>query len=162
MKDCGTISRGLPTYAGNSLGTALITIVLCLGLTVPAGYGLARYPVPFKEPIFVLLLLALIIPYQALLTPLFFMFVQINLHNSLLGLAILHTSIQLPFSLYVMRNAFETVPKELEEAANRRWLQQFPDTSARIPSGNRPSDHHRFAVRLHHLVERVPWRAGDA
>lgn len=107
---------GLVTYAGNSLGTALITIVLCLGLTIPAGYGLARYPVPFKEPIFVLLLLALIIPYQALLTPLFFMFVKINLHNSLLGLAILHTSIQLPFSLYVMRNAFETVPKELEEA----------------------------------------------
>lgn len=107
---------GLVTYAGNSLGTALITIVLCLGLTIPAGYGLARYPVPFKEPIFVLLLLALIIPYQALLTPLFFMFVKINLHNSLLGLAILHTSIQLPFSLYVMRNAFESVPKELEEA----------------------------------------------
>lgn len=107
---------GLATYAGNSLGTALITIVLCLGLTIPAGYGLARFPVPFKEPIFVLLLLALIIPYQALLTPLFFMFVKIKLHNSLLGLAILHTSIQFPFSLYVMRNAFETVPKELEEA----------------------------------------------
>jgi multiple sugar transport system permease protein len=107
---------GLVTYAGNSLGTALITIALCLGLTIPAGYGLARYPVPYKEPIFVLLLLALIIPYQALLTPLFFMFVKVNLHNSLFGLAILHTSIQLPFSLYVMRNAFEAVPKELEEA----------------------------------------------
>lgn len=107
---------GLATYAGNSLGTALITIALCLGLTIPAGYGLARFPVPFKEPIFIVLLLALIIPYQALLTPLFFMFVKINLHNSLLGLAILHTSIQLPFSLYVMRNAFESVPKELEEA----------------------------------------------
>lgn len=107
---------GLVTYAGNSLGTALITIALCLSLTIPAGYGLARYPVPFKEPIFVVLLLALIIPYQALLTPLFFMFVKVRLHNSLLGLAILHTSIQLPFSLYVMRNAFEAVPKELEEA----------------------------------------------
>lgn len=107
---------GLVTYAGNSLGTALITIALCLGLTIPAGYGLARYPVPFKEPIFVVMLLALIIPYQALLTPLFFMFARVNLHNSIIGLAILHTSIQLPFSLYVMRNAFETVPKELEEA----------------------------------------------
>jgi multiple sugar transport system permease protein len=59
----------------------------------------------------------LIIPYQALLTPIFFMFVQLRLHNSLLGLAILHTAIQLPFSLYIMRNAFEAVPRELEEAA---------------------------------------------
>lgn len=107
---------GLATYAGNSLFTALMTIIICLGLTIPAGYGLARFPVPFKEPIFIVMLLALIIPYQALLTPLFFMFVKVKLHNSLVGLAILHTSIQLPFSLYVMRNAFESVPKELEEA----------------------------------------------
>jgi multiple sugar transport system permease protein len=107
---------GLPVYAGNSLGAALLTIAFCLGLTIPASYGLACFPVPFKESIFVVLLLALIIPYQALLTPLFFMFIKVNLQNSLIGLAILHTSIQLPFSLYVMRNAFEAVPKELEEA----------------------------------------------
>ena len=67
--------------------------------------------------LFVVLLLGLIVPYQALLTPLFFLFVQLNLHNSLLGLAIIHTAIQLPFSIYVMRNAFEAVPRELEEAA---------------------------------------------
>ena len=42
--------------------------------------------------------MALIIPYQALLTPMFLMFVQLKLTNSILGLAILHTTIQLPFS----------------------------------------------------------------
>jgi ABC-type sugar transport system, permease component len=41
---------------------------LHLALTIPAGYALARFPVPGKELIFVFLLLALIIPYQALLT----------------------------------------------------------------------------------------------
>jgi multiple sugar transport system permease protein len=70
-----------------------------------------------KEICFVYLLLALIIPYQALLTPMFLMFAQLRLTNSILGLAIVHTVIQLPFSLYVMRNAFEAVPRELEEAA---------------------------------------------
>jgi len=108
---------GLATYAGNSAITALITITLCLALTVPAGFGLARFPVPFKEVLFALLLLALVVPYQALLTPIFFIFLSLGLHNSLLGLAILHTTIQLPFSLYVMRNGFEAVPRELEEAA---------------------------------------------
>jgi multiple sugar transport system permease protein len=67
--------------------------------------------------IFVFLLLALIIPYQALLTPIFLMFSTLGLTNNLLGLAIVHTTIQLPFSLYIMRNAFESVPSELEEAA---------------------------------------------
>jgi multiple sugar transport system permease protein len=112
-----TYQAGLPAYLANSVGTALLTIVIALGLTIPAGYALARFPIPFKEPLFVFLLLALIIPYQALLTPMFLMFVKLKLTNTILGLAILHTTIQLPFSLYIMRNSFEAVPKELEEAA---------------------------------------------
>ena len=52
-----------------------------------------------------------------LLTPIFLMFSTLGLTNNLLGLAIVHTTIQLPFSLYIMRNAFESVPRELEEAA---------------------------------------------
>ena len=108
---------GLPAYLANSLGTAFLAIVLTLVLTVPAGYALARFPIPAKEVIFVVLLLALIVPYQALLTPIFLMFAKMGLTNTLLGLAILHTAIQLPFSLYIMRNSFSAVPIELEEAA---------------------------------------------
>jgi multiple sugar transport system permease protein len=108
---------GLPNYLFNSFATAFMTIAFTLALTVPAGYALARFPVPGKELIFVFLLLALIIPYQALLTPIFLMFAQVKLTNTLVGLAIVHTVIQLPFSLYIMRNSFESVPRELEEAA---------------------------------------------
>ena len=108
---------GLVTYVSNSGITACLTILFCLLLTIPAGYALARFPVPGKEVIFIILLLALIIPYQALLTPIFFMFIQLKLTNSLVGLAIVHTAIQLPFSVYIMRNAFESVPSELDEAA---------------------------------------------
>jgi len=108
---------GLPAYLFNSFATAFMTIALTLALTIPAGYALARFPVPGKELIFVFLLLALIIPYQALLTPIFLMFAQVKLTNTLVGLAIVHTAIQLPFSLYIMRNSFESVPRELEEAA---------------------------------------------
>lgn len=108
---------GLLTYVINSGVTACLSILFCLVLTLPAGYALARFPVPGKEIIFIFLLLALIIPYQALLTPIFFMFIQLKLTNSLIGLAIIHTAIQLPFSVYIMRNAFESVPHELDEAA---------------------------------------------
>jgi multiple sugar transport system permease protein len=108
---------GLPTYLFNSFGTAALTIAICLLITIPAGYALARYRIPGKEFLFVFLLLALIVPYQALLTPIFLMFSQLRLTNSIIGLAILHSTIQLAFSLYVMRNAFESVPRELDEAA---------------------------------------------
>jgi multiple sugar transport system permease protein len=108
---------GLPVYLFNSTGAALLTIVFCLALTIPAGYALARFPIRGKEGFFVFLLLSLIIPYQALVNPIFFMFAKLQLTNSLVGLAILHTAIQMPFSVYVMRNSFEAVPRELEEAA---------------------------------------------
>jgi multiple sugar transport system permease protein len=109
--------QGLPTYLFNSFGTALLTIAFTLLLTVPAAYALARFPVPAKELVFVVLLLALIVPYQALLTPMFLTFAKVGLTNSLTGLAIVHTAIQLPFSVYVLRNSFAAVPRELEEAA---------------------------------------------
>jgi multiple sugar transport system permease protein len=45
------------------------------------------------------------------------MFARLHLTNSLVGLAILHTAIQIPFSIYIMRNSFEAIPREIEEAA---------------------------------------------
>jgi multiple sugar transport system permease protein len=108
---------GLWSYVWNSLLTAILTIVFCLGLSVPAGYGLARYQFPRKEMWFFMLLATMMIPFQALLTPLYLMFAKLGLANSHFGLAIVHTIIQLPFSIYLMRNSFEAVPREIEEAA---------------------------------------------
>ncbi len=112
-----TYQDGLPTYLFNSAATAVLAIAFSLALTIPAGYALARFPVPGKEYLFVFLLLALIIPYQALITPIFFMFATLKLTNTLVGLAAVHTAIHIPFSVYIMRNSFEAVPRELEEAA---------------------------------------------
>jgi multiple sugar transport system permease protein len=108
---------GLPTYLLNSGATAALAIAFSLALTIPAGYALARFPLLGKEYLFIFLLLALIIPYQALITPIFFMFAQLRLTNTVVGLAIIHTAVHIPFSVYIMRNSFEAVPRELEEAA---------------------------------------------
>ena len=108
---------GLWSYLSNSLAVAGLTIVLCLVLAVPAGYGLARFKIRGKEFWFILMLAPLMIPYQALLTPLYLNFAGLGLANSHLGLAIVHAVLQLPFSIYLMRNSFEAIPREMEEAA---------------------------------------------
>src|SRR5688500_10114007 len=46
---------GVLTYLGNSAGAAALTILFCLALTIPAGYALARFPIPLKEVLFVAL-----------------------------------------------------------------------------------------------------------
>ena len=142
---------GLLTYLGDSFATAFMTIGFTLALTIPAGYALARFPVPGKEFLFVFLLLALIVPYQALLTPIFLMFAQLKPTNTLVGLAILHTTIQLPFSLYIMRDSFEIGPRDLDLAltdGGNSWQILEIDLH---PSG-RAGDRHRHAVRLRHIV----------
>lgn len=112
-----TYHAGLATYVGNSLAVAGMTIFLCLILAVPAGYGLARFDVPGKEVLFLILLASMMLPFQALLVPIYLLFAKVGLSASKLGLAILHTILQLPFSIYLMRNSFEGIPKEMEEAA---------------------------------------------
>jgi multiple sugar transport system permease protein len=108
---------GLATYVGNSTLVALMTIVACVALAAPAGYGLARFSIYGKEIAFLVLLAPMMIPYQALLTPLYLDFAKFGLVDSRIGLAIVHTILQLPFSVYLMRNAFEAIPREIEEAA---------------------------------------------
>jgi multiple sugar transport system permease protein len=66
---------------------------------------------------FLLILASMMIPYQAVLTPLYLLFSDLGLTNTRVGLAIVHTILQLPFSVYLMRNSFEGIPKEIEEAS---------------------------------------------
>jgi multiple sugar transport system permease protein len=109
--------QGIWVYVKNSAVVAAMAIVICLALSVPAGFALARFPVPGKEVLFLIILASMMVPYQALLVPMFLMFSKLGLTASPLGLAILHAVLQLPFSVYLMRNSFEAIPKELEEAA---------------------------------------------
>ncbi|HKN27689.1 MAG TPA: carbohydrate ABC transporter permease [Roseiarcus sp.] len=108
---------GLATYVGNSALVALMTIAACVALGAPAGYGLARFTMRGKEIAFLVLLTPVMIPYQSILTPLYLDFAKVGLVNSRIGLAIVHTILQLPFSVYLMRNSFEAIPREIEEAA---------------------------------------------
>jgi multiple sugar transport system permease protein len=108
---------GLATYVENSLIVALMTIAACIVLATPAGYGLARFSMRGKEIAFLILLAPIMIPYQAILTPLYLDFAKVGLVNTHVGLAVVHTVLQLPFSIYLMRNSFEAIPREIEEAA---------------------------------------------
>ncbi|MFC0266739.1 carbohydrate ABC transporter permease [Kushneria aurantia] len=104
-------------YTANSafvaVGTALLTIVVSL----LAGYGFSRYRFPFRSVVFVLILATIMIPFQSILTPLFLLLAKMGLQNTLTGLVFIYATLQLPFSVFMMKNAFDSVPKEIEEAA---------------------------------------------
>jgi multiple sugar transport system permease protein len=67
--------------------------------------------------LFVLIIATMMIPFQSILTPLFIILTKLGLNNTLFGLTLVYVTLQLPFSVFMMRNAFDAVPKEIEEAA---------------------------------------------
>lgn len=111
------VGAGVLNHLGNSLFVTLVTVVLSVLLSAFAGYGFARFPFRGQNIIFVLILTALMIPYNIILTPIFIVLHYIGLQNTLIGLALVYTTFSLPFSTFMMRNAFENVPNEIQEAA---------------------------------------------
>lgn len=93
-------------------GTVIITIVL----STLGGYGFSRFNFPGKDALFITILATLMIPFQSILIPLFLVLRILYLQNTLLGLMLVYTTFQLPFGVFVMRNAFDSVPREIEEA----------------------------------------------
>ncbi|AQZ50729.1 L-arabinose transport system permease protein AraQ [Martelella mediterranea DSM 17316] len=108
---------GIWTYTGNSLTVSLATVVLSVVVSLLAGYGFSRFHFPCKNALFVLIIATIMIPFQSVLTPLFVILSKLGLQNTLTGIVCVYVTLQMPFSIFMMRNAFDAVPKEIEDAA---------------------------------------------
>ena len=108
---------GAGRYLFNSVSVSIMTVLGTIVLSTLAGYGFSRFDFPIKSLLFVMILATLMIPFQTILTPLFLILGKLGLQNTLPGLALVYITFQLPFGVFVMRNSFDTVPRELEEAA---------------------------------------------
>ncbi len=108
---------GIWTYTGNSLAVSAWTVAVSVVVSLLAGYGFSRFQFPFKNVLFVLVISTVMIPFQSILTPLFLILTKLGLQNTLTGVVLVYVTLQLPFSIFMMRNAFDSVPKEIEDAA---------------------------------------------
>lgn len=100
----------------NSVVVSVAVTVLTVLLATLAGYGFARLRFPGSNAIFFSILVTFMIPFQAIITPLFVVLHRLGLTNSLVGLVLVNVTLQLPFGIFLMRNSFGAVPMELEEA----------------------------------------------
>jgi multiple sugar transport system permease protein len=108
---------GLGGYLANTAVVAAITVVVTVVVTTLGGYAVARFSFPGRNLVFLVTLAILMVPYTTILIPLYVLLGWIGLQNSLLGLGLVLAVFQLPFGLFMMRNSFEALPVELEEAA---------------------------------------------
>jgi multiple sugar transport system permease protein len=112
-----TFDQGIGTYLRNSVLLSALTVAGSVAVCVFGGYGFARFAFRGKTLLFGTTLGILMVPYATILLPLYIVLGHLGLQNSLIGLALVLVMFQLPFGIYLMRNSFESVPRELEEAA---------------------------------------------
>jgi ABC-type glycerol-3-phosphate transport system permease component len=105
------------TYLRNTVFVSVGATLVCVVLATLAGYGLARYPIRGSRFILMALVATQMFPGILFLLPFYVLLQKVHLINTLPGLAIIYVALSLPFSVWMLRNFFRTVPVDIEEAA---------------------------------------------
>lgn len=105
------------TYLANSLYVSAATVVLTLGVGLPAAYALSWYDLPRRRLVMVTLLVVQMIPIVALVIPLYRVFGLLGLLDSLTVVVLADTVLAAPVVIWLLTGYFDTLPPRLEEAA---------------------------------------------
>jgi len=109
----------------NSLIVATGTAVLSLLITIPGAYVFGRKDFPGKEIGFYMIISALLFPYLILVVPIGSWWLDFGLYNTIPGLWIAYQAFVTPFAIWVLRDFFEGLPDNIEEAAQVYGCSQF-------------------------------------
>jgi alpha-glucoside transport system permease protein len=120
-------------YHNESLRTSLLTTleiavggtVLPIFLAALAAYAFAWLDFPGRDWLFVLVIGLLVVPLQMALIPIFSLYNGVGLFDTVFGLILFHTAFGLPFAIFLLRNFFIGIPKDLLESARIDGASEF-------------------------------------
>lgn len=110
-------ARNLPGAIGNSILIALCVVLINLGLGSLAAYGLARIPSALNLPLLIFYLVSRSIPAVALMIPMYLLFKGWGLLDTPIAVVLAHSTYTLPFTIWLLKGTFQSVPLDLERAA---------------------------------------------
>jgi multiple sugar transport system permease protein len=110
-------STGVLKSTLNSIVVAFISMVLAIIVGAPAGYALARFLFRGHDLYRLSVISTRAFPSVILSVPLAVAFIKWGMYDSIISLALVHTAINLPFTILITSSVFAGVPKDLEEAA---------------------------------------------
>lgn len=105
------------TYFKNSVVVSVAVVVLTLILAVPAGYSFSRFRFGGRRAVLNLVLVSQMLPIVMLLIPFYVSFRRFNLLNTHISVILPYLVFTLPFSMWMLKGYFDTIPIELEDAA---------------------------------------------
>ena len=111
------LDAGFATALRNSLVVATGTTVAGVAVAALAGYALARFDIPLRRYLLLMVMGVQMFPLVVLIIPLFVVMKALGLLDSWVGLVVAYLSFTTPLAVWLLRSFFETIPKDLEEAA---------------------------------------------
>jgi multiple sugar transport system permease protein len=115
----------VPSAFFNSIVVAAGSTVLALLLAVPAAYGASFFRTPFATWFLLFALMTRMVPSVSLGVPLFILMKNLGLLDTQVGLILAHTTLSVPLAVWLMAAFFESVPRDLEEAARMDGCTRF-------------------------------------
>jgi len=112
-------------WMGNSFLIALLTALISLFLSTTAAYAISRFKFKGRGSVNYLFFLTQMFPGALLVIPLYKIINGLGLLNSYFGLVLAYATVAIPFCVMMMKNFFDTIPYELEEAARVDGLSHF-------------------------------------
>ncbi|MFF9038919.1 carbohydrate ABC transporter permease [Streptomyces sp. NPDC014892] len=110
-------NSGITQAFWNTVLISVPTTVLVVVIAALAGYAFAWLDFPGRDPLFLLVVALLVVPVQIGLLPVAKLFGQLGLFGTIPGVVLFHVSYGLPFAIFLLRNYFAEMPKEMLEAA---------------------------------------------
>ncbi|MCB9639456.1 MAG: sugar ABC transporter permease [Myxococcales bacterium] len=101
----------------NSVVIAFFTTLLGVFLACTAAYAFSRFRFPGREAGLMSFLVSQMFPGTLMMIPLYILMSRLGLLNSLLGLTLVYSTTSIPFCVWMLKGYFDTIPKEIEEAA---------------------------------------------
>ncbi len=112
-------------WVKNSLIVSIGTTILGLSIAIPAGYGFSRYNFYGKKSIMFSFILVQMFPGVIIIVPYFILMKTLGLLNTSIGLIFAYSVTALPLCVWMLKGYFDTIPRELEEAARIDGCSQF-------------------------------------
>ena len=106
-----------PAYIRNSMLVTFFSCAISLALGIPAAYGFAKYATEKTKPVFAAVTAVRMVPPVAMVIPFFLIIRNIHLSDTLLGLIITYIPFELTLIIWMLKNFFGQIPREVEEAA---------------------------------------------
>ena len=119
------LETSFPTWFLNSIVVAGLTMVFGLAMSATAGYALSRFNFPGKRGLMWLFLVTQMFPVAILIVPIYTIMANLGLIDTKLSLVIAYCSVAVPFCTWMLRGYFDTIPRDLDEAAALDGLGPF-------------------------------------